>query len=112
MYKMEVFNKIWKCVELRESLQTRRISQIEKLTNIVRETSFSECPEKTSQFYSSYLLTSLEIAKNTVGALDCEITEKNLEKMDGILARIERLMPICTLSSVEIRDLFNNENQT
>lgn len=104
---MDFFNKIWKCIELRESLQERRLSQIQRLNAIVEKTDPGECPEVSSRFFVSYLQFSLKMAKVTVGNLDCDEASKQLSVIDNVLTQIESKLPLCKLTPVDMTKIFS-----
>ncbi len=103
---MDFFNKIWKCIEIRESLQARRLSQIERLDKIVEKATPDVCPEITGKFFVSYLKFSIQTARVTVGNLDCEEASKQLDVIDAKLSSIEERLPLCGLTESDLRKIF------
>lgn len=106
---MEFFNKVWKCVEMREKLQERRLAQIDRLIKVVDTTEAEKCPVISSHFYASYLKFSLEIAKVTVGTLDCEEAGRHLDRIDSTLSLIELQLPLCGLTKTEVSTFFDKK---
>lgn len=108
---MDIFSRVWKCMELRESLQERRLAQIERMKKVIDATS-SGCPETSSHFYYTYLNFSLNLGAKTVGSIDCDEARKNLDVLDRVLSRIESGLPICGRNKEEVENFFRGENET
>jgi hypothetical protein len=106
---MEFLNKVWKCVEMRERLQERRLQQIDRLEKVVSISETEKCPVISSHFYASYLKFSLEIAKVTVGTLDCEEAGRHLDRIDATLSLIESSLPLCDLRKEEVSAFFDKK---